>query len=42
VVGRAIVSWFPDFRLFGAEAGFAVTVPFGSDRNGGFPLIAST
>jgi hypothetical protein len=29
----SIFSWFPDFKLFGADPGFAVTVPFGSDRN---------
>jgi hypothetical protein len=29
----AITSWFPDFKLFGADPGFAVTVPFGSDQN---------
>lgn len=28
----AIVGWFPDFKLFGADPGFAVTVPFGSER----------
>ncbi len=33
VFDSAIVSWFPDVKLFGADPGFAVTVPFGSDRN---------
>jgi hypothetical protein len=28
----AITSWFPDFKLFGADPGFAVTVPFGTER----------
>ncbi|MFZ0494822.1 MAG: transporter [Methylocella sp.] len=28
----AITSWFPDIKLFGADPGFAVTVPFGSER----------
>jgi hypothetical protein len=28
----AIVSWFPEFKLFGADPGFAVTVPFGQER----------
>jgi hypothetical protein len=32
VADIAIVSWFPDFKLFGADPGFAVTVPFGSNR----------
>jgi hypothetical protein len=32
VANIAIVSWFPDIKLFGADPGFAVTVPFGSNR----------
>ena len=32
VANLAIVGWFPDFKLFGADPGFAATVPFGSDR----------
>ena len=32
VADIAITSWFPDFKLFGADPGFAVTVPFGSER----------
>jgi hypothetical protein len=32
VADIAIVGWFPDFKLFGADPGFAVTVPFGSVR----------
>jgi hypothetical protein len=32
VADLAIVGWFPDFKLFGADPGFAVTVPFGSNR----------
>jgi hypothetical protein len=32
VADFAIVGWFPDFKLFGADPGFAVTVPFGSNR----------
>ena len=32
VANLAIVGWFPDVKLFGADPGFAVTVPFGSDR----------
>ena len=32
VADIAIVGWFPDFKLFGADPGFAVTVPFGSNR----------
>jgi len=28
----AITGWFPDFKLFGGDPGFAVTVPFGSER----------
>jgi hypothetical protein len=33
VADIAIVGWFPDFKLFGADPGFAVTVPFASDRS---------
>ncbi|MGH6840249.1 MAG: SphA family protein [Methylocella sp.] len=33
VANIAIVGWFPDFKLFGADPGFAVTVPFGSVRS---------
>ncbi|MGH6813213.1 MAG: SphA family protein [Methylocella sp.] len=33
VANIAIAGWFPDFKLFGADPGFAVTVPFASDRN---------
>jgi hypothetical protein len=33
VADIAIVGWFPDIKLFGADPGFAVTVPFGSDRS---------
>ncbi|MGC2223297.1 MAG: transporter [Methylocella sp.] len=33
VAGLAIVGRFPDFRIFGPDLGFAVTVPFASDRN---------
>ncbi len=32
VANIAIVGWFPDVKLFGADPGFAVTVPFGSVR----------
>jgi hypothetical protein len=32
VADIAIVSWFPDVKLFGADPGFAVTVPCGSNR----------
>jgi hypothetical protein len=32
VADIAIVGWFPDIKLFGADPGFAVTVPFGSNR----------
>ena len=32
VANVAIVAWFPDFKLFGADPGFAVTVPFASNR----------
>ncbi|MGH6937061.1 MAG: SphA family protein [Methylocella sp.] len=32
VANIAIVSWFPDVKLFGADPGFAVTVPFASNR----------
>ncbi|MGH6823752.1 MAG: SphA family protein [Methylocella sp.] len=32
VADIAIVSWFPDVKLFGADPGFAITVPFGSNR----------
>jgi hypothetical protein len=32
VADIAIVGWFPDFKLFGADPGFAVMVPFGSNR----------
>jgi hypothetical protein len=32
VANFAIVGWFPDVKLFGADPGFAVTVPFLSDR----------
>jgi hypothetical protein len=32
VADIAIVGWFPDVKLFGADPGFAVTVPFGSNR----------
>ncbi|MGH6794642.1 MAG: SphA family protein [Methylocella sp.] len=32
VADIAIASWFPNVKLFGADPGFAVTVPFGSDR----------
>jgi hypothetical protein len=32
VADIAIVGWFPDFKLFGADPGFAVTVPFASNR----------
>jgi len=32
VANIAIVGWFPDFKLFGADPGFAVTVPFASSR----------
>ena len=32
VANLAIVAWFPDVKLFGADPGFAVTVPFGSVR----------
>jgi len=32
VADIAIVGWFPDFKLFGADPGFAVTVPFASSR----------
>ncbi|HEX3495318.1 MAG TPA: transporter [Methylocella sp.] len=32
VANVAIVAWFPDFKLFGADPGFAVTIPFGSVR----------
>ncbi len=32
VANLAIVGWFPDFKLFGAAPGFAVTVPFASNR----------
>jgi hypothetical protein len=32
VANIAIVGWFPDFKFFGADPGFAVTVPFGSVR----------
>jgi hypothetical protein len=31
----AIVGWFPDFKLFGADPGFAVTVPFASNYTTG-------
>ena len=34
VADLAIVGWVPDFRIFGADPGFSVTVPFASDRNG--------
>jgi len=33
VADIAIAGWFPDFKLFGADPGFAVTVPFASDRS---------
>jgi hypothetical protein len=33
VANIAIAGWFPDFKLFGADPGFAATIPFGSDRN---------
>jgi hypothetical protein len=32
VADIAIVGWVPDFKLFGADPGFAVTVPFGGVR----------
>jgi hypothetical protein len=32
VADIAIVGWFPDLKLFGGDPGFAVTVPFGSNR----------
>jgi len=32
VANVAIAAWFPDFKLFGADPGFAVTIPFGSVR----------
>jgi hypothetical protein len=32
VADIVIVGWFPDVKLFGADPGFAVTVPFGSLR----------
>ncbi|MGH6847426.1 MAG: SphA family protein [Methylocella sp.] len=32
VADLAIVAWFPDFKFFGADPGFAVTVPFASDK----------
>jgi len=32
VANIPIVSWFPDVKLFGADPGFAVTVPFASNR----------
>ncbi|MGB6177116.1 MAG: transporter [Methylocella sp.] len=32
VADIAITAWFPDFKLFGADPGFAVTVPFASNR----------
>ncbi|MGH6799891.1 MAG: SphA family protein [Methylocella sp.] len=32
VADIAIVGWVPDFKLFGADPGFAVTVPFASNR----------
>ena len=28
VANIAIAAWFPDFKLFGADPGFAATVPF--------------
>jgi hypothetical protein len=31
VANIAIVGWFPDVKLFGADPGFAVTVPFASN-----------
>ncbi|MGH6852085.1 MAG: SphA family protein [Methylocella sp.] len=33
VADIAIASWFPDFKLFGADPGVAVTLPFASDRS---------
>jgi hypothetical protein len=41
VADIAIVSWFPDFKLFGADPGFAVTVPFGSNRASANVTIAA-
>ena len=32
VADIAIIGWVPDFKLFGADPGFAVTVPFASNR----------
>jgi hypothetical protein len=41
VADIAIVGWFPDFKLFGADPGFAVTVPFASNRaTANFTLVA--
>jgi hypothetical protein len=39
VADVAIVGWFPDSKLFGADPGFAVTVPSLSDRNSPLPSV---
>jgi hypothetical protein len=41
VADIAIVGWFPDIKLFGADPGFAVTVPFGSNRAAGNFTVAA-